>query len=156
MYDLRNYTDESLWGPFMDDGSQRVDWEKVEAIMLVLGFNLDKFTDRSGGRFEKVWDAAWAGATAGSYISPPPISSLRREEEQDEELRERETDLDTLDPYGVTGTWMRVVCFLDYNDLYTFNFSSRIPEGEAREPIDTEEGIIYLEETVRIDFADGF
>ncbi|KAI7114769.1 hypothetical protein KC352_g34548 [Hortaea werneckii] len=36
---------------------------------------------------------------------------------------------------------MRVVCFLDYNDLYAFNFSTRIPAEELREPIDTEEAI---------------
>lgn len=30
VYDLREYTDGSLWGPFKDDGQQRVDWEKVE------------------------------------------------------------------------------------------------------------------------------
>jgi hypothetical protein len=35
VYDLREYTDHTLWGPFMNDGSQDVDWEKVEAIMMV-------------------------------------------------------------------------------------------------------------------------
>ena len=39
VYDLRRYTPKSLWGPFQDDGSLRVDWEKVEAIMIVLDHN---------------------------------------------------------------------------------------------------------------------
>jgi hypothetical protein len=69
-------------------------------------------------------------------------------------IRELEPSIDSLDPYGVTGTWMRIVCFLDYNDLYAFNFSSRIADHEPREPIDTEEGIIDLEEFVRNAHAD--
>lgn len=151
VYDLRQYTHGTLWGPFKDDGTQTVDWEKVEAIMLVLGFNLNKFTDRSSGRFERVWKTPFLGATPGSYISPPPTKSPRKEDWDEEMtiLKELAPSIDSLDPYGVSGTWMRVVCFLDYNDLYAFNFSSQIPDHEAREPIDTEEGIIYLEETVR-------
>lgn len=151
VYDLRQYTDNTLWGPFMDDGTQNVDWEKVEAIMIVLGFNLSKFTERSAGRFPHVWNTPFVGATPKSYISPDPVAGPS--EELDDEIsiiRELAPSIDTLDPYGVTGTWMRVVCFLDYNDLYAFNFSSRLQEHEAREPIDTEEGIIDLEETVRI------
>jgi hypothetical protein len=149
VYDLRRYTDGTLWGPFMDDGTQRVDWEKIEAIMLVLGFNLNKFSERSRGRFEKVWDEAFVGATPGSYTSLAPIDGPTKDlDDEISVIRELQPTIDDLDPYGVTGTWMRVVCFLDYNDLYAFNFSSRIPDEEDREPIDTEEGIIRLEETV--------
>lgn len=61
VYDLREYTDHTLWGPFMNDGSQRVDWEKVEAVMVVLGFNLRKFTDRS--------DSAHIGKVAALYFT---------------------------------------------------------------------------------------
>lgn len=150
VYDLREYTDHTLWGPFMDDGSQNVDWEKIEAIMLVLGFNLNKFTDRSGGRFPRVWDTPFAGATPLSYSSPAPIAGPTKDlDEEISVIRDLAPSVDSLDPYGVTGTWMRVVCFLDYNDLYAFNFSQRIPDHEQREPIDTEEGIIDLEEFVR-------
>ncbi|EME78835.1 uncharacterized protein MYCFIDRAFT_98456, partial [Pseudocercospora fijiensis CIRAD86] len=144
VYDLREYTDATRWGPFMKDGSQRVDWEKVEAIMIVLGFNLRKFTDRSDGRFPIVWRDPWVGATPGSYKSAPRIgdpSNHLEEEEGDYKIRELALSLDAMDPYGVTGSWMRVVCFLDYNDLYAFNFSERIPDSQPREPIDTEEAI---------------
>ena len=149
VYDLRNYTDASLWGPFKDDGSQNVDWEKVEAVMLVLGFNLNKFSDRSGGRFPRLWDVAWEGASPNSYISDPPLEGPTKAlDDEISMFRDLSPSLDSLDPYGVTGTWMRIVCFLDYNDLYAFNFSSRPPEGADREPIDTEEGIIDLAEDV--------
>ncbi|KXT01791.1 hypothetical protein AC578_1982 [Pseudocercospora eumusae] len=142
VYDLREYTDATLWGPFMKDGSQKVDWEKVEAIMVVLGFNLRKFTDRSDGRFPMVWRDPWVGATPGSYKSAPKIGGPPTHlEDGDNKIRELALSLDAMDPYGVTGSWMRVVCFLDYNDLYAFNFSERIPDSQLREPIDTEEAI---------------
>jgi hypothetical protein len=136
----------------------RVDWEKVEAVMIVLGYNLSKFASRSEGRFSVIWDKPWDGATAGSFRSPPKIKPRDDEdewetEESDEEpelnrVRELALGLDAQDPYGVSGSWMRVVCFLDYNDLYAFNFSERIPEGQLREGIDTEEGTIILCECV--------
>ena len=149
VYDLRQYTDHTLWGPFMDDGRQSVDWEKVEAIMIVLGFNLNKFTERSDGRFAPVWTRPFVGATPGSYASHAAVPGPEKEEADNMlKIRELALSLDAQDPYGVTGTWMRVVCFLDYNDLYAFNFSQRIPDDEPREPIDTEEGIINLSEAV--------
>jgi hypothetical protein len=97
VYDLRQYTDKTLWGPFMDDGSQYVDWEKVEAIMVVLGHNIQVFSDKTNGAFDPIWIEAFSGATADSFSLPPfpvierPLSSL-----------------DLKDPYNVTGTWMRV------------------------------------------------
>lgn len=158
VYDLREYTEHSLWGPFMDDGSQNVDWEKVEAIMVVLGFNLAKFTERSNGRFPLMWDKPFEGATPQSYVSSAfskdhDAGSNEEGEEEISSLRELSPSLDALDPYGVTGTWMRVVCFLDYNDLYAFNFAMPVPEEQARPPIDTAEGIIDLEEHVRNNFT---
>ncbi|EGP84676.1 uncharacterized protein MYCGRDRAFT_75577 [Zymoseptoria tritici IPO323] len=134
VYDLREYTLQTLWGPFRADGSGRVDWEKVEAIMIVLGYNLNKFAGRSEGRFQVAWNQPFDGATAGSFRSPPKEPELKR-------VRELALGLDAQDPFGVSGSWMRVVCFLDYNDLYSFNFTERIPEGQARDGIETEEAI---------------
>ena len=152
VYDLREYSDATLWGPFMNDGSHRVDWEKVEAIMIVLGFNLRRFTDRSDGRFPLIWKHPFVGATPGSYKTPPRIAPPEKNDFDEDAgvIRELALGLDAMDPYGVTGSWMRVVCFLDYNDLYAFNFSERIPEDQLREPIDTEEGLIELSEMARI------
>ncbi|PPJ56550.1 hypothetical protein CBER1_03947 [Cercospora berteroae] len=132
VYDLREYTDETLWGPFRRDGSHRVDWEKVEAVMIVLGFNLRRFTDRSDGRFPLIWKHPFVGATPGSYKSPPRIAPPEKKDFDEDAgvIRDLALSLDAMDPYGVTGSWMRVVCFLDYNDLYAFNFSERIPDDQ--------------------------
>lgn len=173
VYDLRQYTEHNLWGPFMDDGSHRVDWEKVEAIMVVLGYNMNLFRVRSDGRFPYVWDTPWRGAIPKSFRSPPPrpkddndiskeddgstvISNMIQHALKNPQQIYGSSDipstlqptLASLDPYGVTGTWIRVVCFLDYNDLYTFNFSSPVDSDEPRRPIDTQEGIIDLTEQV--------
>lgn len=37
------------------------------------------------------------------------------------------TDLNHYDWAGVTGKWLRVVCFLDYRDLHAYNFDQRSP-----------------------------
>jgi hypothetical protein len=97
VYDLRQYTDKSFWGPFLDDGSQGVDWEKMEAIMVVLGHNLRTFSERSHGVFEPTWTDAFSGATPDSYRAPSPPK-----------LERSLVSLDLNDPYNVTGTWMRV------------------------------------------------
>lgn len=147
VYDLREYTDGTLWGPFHDDGLQRVDWEKVEAIMVVLGYNLHLFAQRCND-FDPLWKTPWEGASPHSYIAPPKsaiddAADLTRIDSPQDDLPgpSREELLAAQDPYGVTGTWRRVVCFLDYNDLYAFNFGQRLDPGQARAPIDTKEAI---------------
>jgi len=97
VYDLRQYTDKTFWGPFLDDGSQGVDWEKMEAIMVVLGHNLRIFSERSNGVFKPTWTEPFSGATPDSYRAP----SLPK-------LERPLVSLDFDDPYNVTGTWMRV------------------------------------------------
>lgn len=151
VYDLRQYTDRTLWGPFIDDGSQRVDWEKVEAVMIVLGYNLNLFAERSNGQSPRVWDKPFRGASPNSYLSRPLVPGPPAKDEFDQAIvlnQQRQAALDAEDPYGVSGTWRRVVCFLDYNDLYSFNFASPIPDDRPREPIENEEGTIELGETV--------
>jgi hypothetical protein len=97
VYDLRQYTDKTFWGPFLDDGSQGVDWEKMEAIMVVLGHNLRTFSERSNGVFQPTWTHPFSGATPDSYRAPSPPK-----------LERPLVSLDFEDPYNVTGTWMRV------------------------------------------------
>ncbi|KAJ8292482.1 hypothetical protein OF846_004260 [Rhodotorula toruloides] len=41
VYERVNYLRPSFFGPFMGDGSGRVDWRKVEAIAIVMGANLE-------------------------------------------------------------------------------------------------------------------
>jgi hypothetical protein len=45
----------------------------------------------------------------------------------------------------------QVVCFLDYNDLYSFNFSYHIDPGVPRPPITTQEAIRLITMKLRID-----
>jgi hypothetical protein len=157
----------------MDDGSQRVDWEKVQAIMVVLAYNHRIYTEQRGlgiplsaailgassaifttthvrpdssaagsGSVLRPWEDPFSGIAAGSFLSAPlagtPVPALR-------------PDLDALDPYGVTGTWLRIVCFLDYNDLYAFNFESgEIGPEEEREPITTREAFRLIRLQLRV------
>ncbi|ROT40198.1 hypothetical protein SODALDRAFT_329873 [Sodiomyces alkalinus F11] len=125
VYDLREYTVRTRWGPFMDDGSDRVDWEKMEAIMLVLGSNINQ-VQASSPAFLSMWDSPFAGSWAGSWI-PTPGRKL--------------SGLDLQDPYGISGTWLRVVCFIDYNDFFAFNFlaSQRVPDGYPCPALETGE-----------------
>lgn len=42
---------------------------------------------------------------------------------------------------------LQIVCFLDYNDLYNFNFGSeakKVPSDQPREPLTTEEAIRHI------------
>jgi hypothetical protein len=100
VYDLRNYKEESLWGPYLEDGKASVDWEKLEAVMIVLGWNLRVFTEQRDGVFgpRSVWREPWVGASPWSYEEMQGIPEVVEE--------------GVVDPYGVQGTWMRVVCFL--------------------------------------------
>jgi hypothetical protein len=112
VYDLRRYTDENLWGPFQDDGSHRTDWEKVEAIMIVLGFNLQLFSERCSSSLPLVWDQPFEGIAPNSYV-PVNMDGGWGEMELDDGVEEMlvnqpEPPLDALDPYGVSGIWRRV------------------------------------------------
>ena len=80
-------------------------------------------------------------------IGSSGVTNKRMDEEM-LALRELTPGLDARDPYSVSGTWSRVVCFLDYNDLYNFNFTRTAPAGLPREPIELEEGIIALAQKV--------
>ncbi|MCJ1473819.1 hypothetical protein MMC13_002470 [Lambiella insularis] len=130
VYDLRNYTPDTLWGPFRDDGSECVDWEKVEAIMVVIGYNIRLFSERTNNHFKPIWTVPFEGAAPNSYQSLQPLRLQN----------EPKPPVDLLDPYNITGTWMRVVCFLDYTEFYDYNFvSPDPPPGQPRPPLDTDE-----------------
>ena len=132
VYDLRQHTEDgTFWGPFVDDGLQTVDWEKLESIMIVLDYNIRRSTeiDRQYEGMLELQESPWVGATPHSFISPPQSVPI-----------EPRLPLEAQDPYNVTGTWTRVVCFLDYTELFEFNFGGDQPEAdEPRKPIDTDE-----------------
>ncbi|KAI0191729.1 hypothetical protein EV127DRAFT_427690 [Xylaria flabelliformis] len=114
VYDLRQYTEKNKWGPFLDDGSMGVDWEKVEAIMIVLGANMNHLGVSSIHMCETFCSVPFAGTWPNSWQSPHIPPSLREPD-----------PMEHLDPYGITGVWLRVVCFLDYTDFFAYNFGAQ-------------------------------
>ncbi|EON97395.1 putative f-box domain-containing protein [Phaeoacremonium minimum UCRPA7] len=127
VYDIREYTDNTKWGPFMDDDTDRVDWEKVEAIMIVLRANIQNKGLDNFPIFTNFWNTPFPGTWPNSYIPMP--------------LNREITPLETGDPYDVSGTWLRVVCFLDYNDFFNYNFpgSDHLPSSVPRHALDVGE-----------------
>ncbi|RMZ78416.1 hypothetical protein DV738_g3933, partial [Chaetothyriales sp. CBS 135597] len=136
VYDLRRYTAANHWGPFLDDGSEGIDWEKVQCILIVILYNLR--LSRCVQYNHRLCNSPFHGLAPKSFTSVPLNRRTGAPSPQDGGI----SSLAAQDPYGVTGTWMRIVCFLDYSDLYRFNFESPpLPESEARPPIDTREAL---------------
>ncbi|KAJ3513121.1 hypothetical protein NLJ89_g3125 [Agrocybe chaxingu] len=98
VYDLRHYTAETRWGPFNSDGS--VNWTHVEHLINVVALNVQELP------------GSWALTRPPSCIDPPRISCA---------LARRQ--ISSTDWAGVEGTWRRYVCFMDYRDLFAFNFT---------------------------------
>ncbi|KAI0020949.1 hypothetical protein F4780DRAFT_739541 [Xylariomycetidae sp. FL0641] len=147
VYDLRQYTERTRWGPFLDDGSDYVDWEKMESIMIVLGANLDKTRLHQSPLFRVFSNLPFEGAWPDSFVpAGEPVDELGMDAAEPVEV---DADLLRQDPYGVTGTWLRVVCFLDYSDFFVFNFAPdehMTPLHVPRRPIHYDEAtrIIYM------------
>jgi hypothetical protein len=99
VYDLRNYRQESFWGPYLPDCNATVDWEKMEAVMIVLGHNLRMFTEQTHSVFgpRSIWREPWIGASPDSY-EPVSIKGMQIPVAPG----------GIVDPYNITGTWMRV------------------------------------------------
>ncbi|KAI1119408.1 hypothetical protein F5Y14DRAFT_395180 [Nemania sp. NC0429] len=134
VYDLRQYTVGSKWGPFMNDGSMRVDWEKVEAVMIVLGANMRHLNDSFTGMCKSFCSVPFAGTWPHSWQPRhlSPSLAARRAGEREREGEEPWEQLD--DPYGINGFWVRVVCFLDYSDFFAYNFSVEQPPPHIPRP----------------------
>ncbi|KAF7562514.1 hypothetical protein G7046_g1626 [Stylonectria norvegica] len=144
VYDLRQYTTRTMWGPFMNDDTDRVDWEKVEAILIVLGHNINKtWSDTLG--FRDVWDNPFCGSWSGSHDASSRGAAAIL-------WRTVSAPLDAKDPYGVTGTWYRVVCFLDYNDFFSYNFDAGdlIGPDTPRPALDVGEALRLIIMTIRV------
>lgn len=97
VYDLRNYTEENFWGPYMDDEMASVDWERMEAIMLVLGYNMQKLHVHGNSAVHNIkyaWSESFLGAAPNTYVSKHMSGELEAPEFED--------------PYGITGTYHRV------------------------------------------------
>ncbi|KAL9078017.1 MAG: hypothetical protein Q9157_003048 [Trypethelium eluteriae] len=137
VYDLRYYTEKTRWGPFTPDGTMNIDWENLEATLILLGYNFHVFRERTNGAISDMWNRPFAGIALDAW----PIV--------------KEPDPPVEDPYGCHGTWMRVVCFLDYTDLYAFNFSDQSaihkdPREHPRDALDSEEAIRLITCKLRV------
>jgi hypothetical protein len=111
VYDLREHDEGTKWGPFLRSGGGsgrgvRVDWEKVEAILIVLGTNSRNTGLEAWPIFGNFWGRPFAGVWEKSYIP------WWRGREKDKEKEKERGELERRDPYGVSGSWLRVVCFL--------------------------------------------
>ncbi|KAI4200457.1 MAG: hypothetical protein LQ350_003905 [Teloschistes chrysophthalmus] len=139
VYDLRQHTENSLWGPFLNDGSLSVDWEKMEALTIILAHNIRHFSDKycePNSLLLPPRHEPFAGATPYTLSLPSVDPQIERPLRNFSALQ---------DPYNITGIWMRVVCFLDYRELFTFNFSDDQPlPNLPRPPLDTEEAIRFI------------
>ncbi|KAH4187826.1 hypothetical protein HBI45_159210 [Parastagonospora nodorum] len=139
VYDLRNYTDHTKWGPYRDDGSMRVDWEMIESLMIILSYNAGLCCRRYLPRFSPPWKNVLEGVVPERAKVMPEYSTKL--------LYEPDVPLMLKDPYNVSGIWSRIVCFLDYNDLFAFNFSEdalRHPSDQPRDPLVTDEAIRHI------------
>lgn len=139
VYDLRNYTERTKWGPFKRDGSGDVDWEMVEAVMIVLAHNLRQCRVFHHHFILPIWNVPFAGVVANSHILKEGIHHLPSLSSELE------------DCYGINGTWMRVVCFLDFTELFAYNFTSpSLPHGSPRPPLNTDEAIRMIVMHIKI------
>ncbi|CAE7212975.1 hypothetical protein P3342_012465 [Pyrenophora teres f. teres] len=142
VYDLRNYTDKNQWGPFRKDGSMLVDWEMVECLMIVIGYN----SYISSQKDPQLHQVPWFRALDGLI----PVGLEYSGQGQPEYLtliRQPDIALDMKDPYGVSAIYTRIVCFLDYTDLYHFNFSSdamRLAPDEPRNALSAAEAFRHI------------
>lgn len=145
VYDIWEYKREEMgWGLFyMFEGEEgkglRVDWEKVEVIMIVLGMNLwvkglvffDVVEYVWGKRFGGVWEGSYIFWVLENVFVSLEDKKVEGEEEEEEEWEKR-LELEEIvkrDLYGVKGIWLRVVCFFDYMDFFYFNFYNYEGEG---------------------------
>ncbi|KAI4702673.1 hypothetical protein J4E89_010395 [Alternaria sp. Ai002NY15] len=147
VYDLRNYTDNNEWGPFRDDGTMRVDWEMIESIMIVIGYNSCYCTHTVSNKLRPPWFAPLDG------VIPEDDHQMGTGRDYTALVQQPDVSLNMKDPYGVEGIWSRIVCFLDYNDLYHYNFSTeamKVPSDEPRDALNTDEAIRHIIMDLRI------
>lgn len=106
VYDLRHYTSDNRWGPYLDGG--RVNWIHMESLINVILANLRELPGSRNHTTPPL------GLEATYAYSAPALSPSKE------------------DWAGVEGTWRRYVCFMDYRDLFAFNYSD-LPSG-TRDP----------------------
>lgn len=122
----------------------RVNWELMESIMIVLGYNNGLCHRRYMDRFTLPWSTPFANVFQNRFA---PFSSTVSDHPGPSLNMIPNVPLSSRDPYNVSGIWARVVCFLDYDDLHHFNFNTvavRTPEEHPHPPITMEEAIRHI------------
>ena len=107
LYDLANYTEESGYGPWLPDGTMRVNWQHLWHAINVVRHNIQ---ERS----------AWNIAPGNKFTNFCANSAYTG----DGLLPEREVKAPMMNDWaGVSGLYTRAICFMDYRDLYAYNVS---------------------------------
>ncbi|BGP50756.1 hypothetical protein JCM10450v2_006682 [Rhodotorula kratochvilovae] len=126
VYERANFLREALYGPFMGDGSGRVDWRKVEAIAIVMSANVDSArtfgwgTERAGGG-----GAAGAGAGAAAEDGDDPVVPPRGwNSTRPGSASALSAEADPRDWAGVThpAGWRGTYAFLNFPSWVHWNF----------------------------------
>ncbi|KIK78769.1 hypothetical protein PAXRUDRAFT_16695 [Paxillus rubicundulus Ve08.2h10] len=113
VYSRRHYTASRSYGPFMPDGSMRVNWVHVRALAHVFGLIL---VELEGEEEEFAFDICPMGLLFCQSIIPPGLN------------------LDEEDDWAdVEGLWRIGYAFVDHREFIIYN-DPRIPENE---PLDT-------------------
>lgn len=97
VYDLRNYSKSNRWGPFLQDGSERVNWTHIDKIMSVMVMNAEDhfgLSERTAMKFPRM-----------NLESIRPLSAPASD------------DCRSHDWAGIEGRWTRVISFMDYPEL---------------------------------------
>lgn len=102
VYDLRNYRPDNSWGPYLVDG--KINWVHIEALINVILYNLTTIPKPHASSSAPPHPPLGLDALK-AYSAPGTCPSK------------------VDDWAGVEGTWRRYVSFMDYRDLYAFNFS---------------------------------
>ncbi|KAF8575481.1 hypothetical protein K439DRAFT_1398185 [Ramaria rubella] len=97
VYDLRNYHEANEHGPFIPDGSGRINWRHLYAIMEVMVMNIMDFVEPNQPGLPMTM----------KHTQPQSIP--------------RSSSADERDWAGIEGTWQVIFCFCDHRDLLAFN-----------------------------------
>ncbi|KIJ38502.1 hypothetical protein M422DRAFT_33281 [Sphaerobolus stellatus SS14] len=133
IYDLRKYSRANLWGPFLPGSGGRVNWSHLEHIYRVMAMNIGEILDL----FDQM-------------IPPVGLDAVRAYSAP------RSDPTSIKDWAGIEGRWYRYVCFMDYRDLFAFNFTA--PPVDENEPLnnsileddDFQEAIRLIELNLRV------
>lgn len=107
VYDFKHYSAKNNWGPFMQDGSGRVNWEHVLAIHHVMSMHIVPEPD---GEQQPTYTIFPMSLPFTQSIIPAGV------------------DIDAMDDWaGIEGVWQCAFAFIDHRELLLYN---DIPGGD--------------------------